>query len=119
MRGVGVAQAKPACSHTIATRKCSQYNTIYACVFIQLSIVDPYILKWRITVRYIVPENILNFQYGRRRISDLKMASFVLNIHKLKISCLIYACVFIQLSIVDPHILKWRITVRYIVPENI
>ena len=26
--GVGVAQAKPACKHTIATRKCYQYNTI-------------------------------------------------------------------------------------------
>ena len=25
--GVGVAQAKPACKHTIATRKCYQYNT--------------------------------------------------------------------------------------------
>ena len=24
--GVGVAQAKPACKHTIATRKCYQYN---------------------------------------------------------------------------------------------
>ena len=28
--GVGVAQAKPACKHTIATRKCYQYNTIRA-----------------------------------------------------------------------------------------
>ena len=27
--GVGVAQAKPACKHTIATRKCYQYNTIH------------------------------------------------------------------------------------------
>ena len=26
--GVGVAQAKPACKHTIATRKCYQYNTM-------------------------------------------------------------------------------------------
>ena len=25
---MGVAQAKPACKHTIATRKCYQYNTI-------------------------------------------------------------------------------------------
>ena len=29
VHGVGVAQAKPACKHTIATRKCYQYNTIY------------------------------------------------------------------------------------------
>ena len=28
VHGVGVAQAKPACKHTIATRKCYQYNTI-------------------------------------------------------------------------------------------
>ena len=28
MHGVGVAQAKHACKHTIATRKCYQYNTI-------------------------------------------------------------------------------------------
>ena len=28
---VGVAQAKPACKHTIATRKCYQYNTIHTC----------------------------------------------------------------------------------------
>ena len=28
IHGVGVAQAKPACKHTIATRKCYQYNTI-------------------------------------------------------------------------------------------
>ena len=27
--GVGVAQAKPACKHTIATRKCYQYNTMF------------------------------------------------------------------------------------------
>ena len=27
--GVGVTQAKPACKHTIATRKCYQYNTIH------------------------------------------------------------------------------------------
>ena len=27
---MGVAQAKPACKHTIATRKCYQYNTILA-----------------------------------------------------------------------------------------
>ena len=27
VHGVGVAQAKPACKHTIATRKCYQYNT--------------------------------------------------------------------------------------------
>ena len=26
--GVGVAQAKPACKHTIATRKCYQYNSV-------------------------------------------------------------------------------------------
>ena len=26
VHGVGVAQAKPACKHTIATRKCYQYN---------------------------------------------------------------------------------------------
>ena len=26
--GVGVAQAKPACKHTIATRKCYQYNIL-------------------------------------------------------------------------------------------
>ena len=26
--GVGVAQAEPACKHTIATQKCYQYNTI-------------------------------------------------------------------------------------------
>ena len=25
---MGVAQAKPACKHTIATRKCYQYNTV-------------------------------------------------------------------------------------------
>ena len=30
VHGVGVAQAKPACKHTIATRKCYQYNT-YLC----------------------------------------------------------------------------------------
>ena len=37
VHGVGVAQAKPACKHTIATRKCYQYNT-YAvpCNFVQL-----------------------------------------------------------------------------------
>ena len=29
VHGVGVAQAKPACKHTIATRKCYQYNTIH------------------------------------------------------------------------------------------
>ena len=28
VHGVGVAQAKLACKHTIATRKCYQYNTI-------------------------------------------------------------------------------------------
>ena len=28
---MGVAQAKPACKHTIATRKCYQYNTILTC----------------------------------------------------------------------------------------
>ena len=28
VHGVGVAQAKPASKHTIATRKCYQYNTI-------------------------------------------------------------------------------------------
>ena len=28
VHGVGVAQAKPACKHTIATRKCYQYNTV-------------------------------------------------------------------------------------------
>ena len=28
VHGVGVAQAKPACKHTIATRKCYQYNTM-------------------------------------------------------------------------------------------
>ena len=28
VHGVEVAQAKPACKHTIATRKCYQYNTI-------------------------------------------------------------------------------------------
>ena len=27
VHGVGVAHAKPACKHTIATRKCYQYNT--------------------------------------------------------------------------------------------
>ena len=27
VHGVGVAQAKPACKHTIATRMCYQYNT--------------------------------------------------------------------------------------------
>ena len=30
VHGVGVAQAKPACKHTIATRKCYQYNTLLA-----------------------------------------------------------------------------------------
>ena len=30
VHGVGVAQAKPACKHTIATRKCHQYNTIHS-----------------------------------------------------------------------------------------
>ena len=29
VHGVGVAQAKPACKHTIATRKCYQYNTMH------------------------------------------------------------------------------------------
>ena len=29
VHGVGVAQAKPACKHTIATRKCYQYNNEY------------------------------------------------------------------------------------------
>ena len=29
--GVRVAQAKPACKHTIATRKCYQYNTSQTC----------------------------------------------------------------------------------------
>ena len=29
VHGVGVAQAKPVCKHTIATRKCYQYNTIH------------------------------------------------------------------------------------------
>ena len=29
--GVGVAQAKPACKHTIATRKCYQYNIHWHC----------------------------------------------------------------------------------------
>ena len=29
VHGVGVAQAKPACKHTIATRKCYQYNTCF------------------------------------------------------------------------------------------
>ena len=33
VHGVGVAQAKPACKHTIATRKCYQYNTIMAITF--------------------------------------------------------------------------------------
>ena len=28
VHGVGVAQAKPACKHTIATRKCYQYNNV-------------------------------------------------------------------------------------------
>ena len=28
VHGVGVAQAKPACKHTIATRKCYQYNKL-------------------------------------------------------------------------------------------
>ena len=37
VHGVGVAQAKPACKHTIATRKCYQYNTIQT----QLDIVLP------------------------------------------------------------------------------
>ena len=92
---------------------------ISTCVFLQLSIVDPSILKWCLTVHYVVPEDILKFQYGRRRISDVKMASFVLNIHKLKIPCLISTCVFLQLSIVDPSILKWCPTVHYVVPEDI
>ena len=34
VHGVGVAQAKPACKHTIATRKCYQYNTIHSCIYI-------------------------------------------------------------------------------------
>ena len=33
--GVGVAQAKPACKHTIATRKCYQYNTIQYMIYIK------------------------------------------------------------------------------------
>ena len=92
---------------------------IFTCVFLQLSIVDPSILQWCLTVHYVVPEDIFKFQYGRRRISDLKMASFVLNIHKLKIARLIFTCVFLQLSIVDPSILKWCLTVHYVVPEDI
>ena len=40
VHGVGVAQAKPACKHTIATRKCYQYNTILvnrsACVCVRV-----------------------------------------------------------------------------------
>ena len=33
VHGVGVAQAKPACKHTIATRKCYQYNTKRTIIF--------------------------------------------------------------------------------------
>ena len=49
---MGVAQAKPACKHTIATRKCYQYNTIHfaARFFTQIrnsSIGKPYLInKW-------------------------------------------------------------------------
>ena len=33
---MGVAQAKPACKHTIATRKCYQYNTISSLLLINI-----------------------------------------------------------------------------------
>ena len=35
VHGVGVAQAKPACKHTIATRKCYQYNVVYGMYLIE------------------------------------------------------------------------------------
>ena len=45
VHGVGVAQAKPACKHTIATRKCYQYrlkwcslNNCNCCVCVSLDI---------------------------------------------------------------------------------
>ena len=49
-------------------------------VFLQLSIVDPSIHKWYLTVHYVVPEDIFKFQYGRTRMSGLKIAFFCLKI---------------------------------------
>ena len=40
VHGVGVAQAKPACKHTIATRKCYQYNTILNGAIVQRLMLD-------------------------------------------------------------------------------
>ena len=40
VHGVGVAQAKPACKHTISTRKCYQYNTISVTRQMTCSILD-------------------------------------------------------------------------------
>ena len=45
VHGVGVAQAKPACKHTIATRKCYQYNTT-AAIGKQVTVPDVRVLEW-------------------------------------------------------------------------
>ena len=51
--GVGVAQAKPACKHTIATRKCYQYNTIFVTDIIENVCTLSHIMN-------IVPDRIVN-----------------------------------------------------------
>ena len=89
-------------------------------VFLQLSIVDPSIHKWCLTVHYVVPEDIFKFQYSRTRMSGLKIAFFCLKYSfKLKITRLISTRVFLQLSIVDPSICKWYLTVHYVASEDI
>ena len=89
-------------------------------VFLQLSIVDPSICKWYLTVHYVASEDIFKFQYGRTRMSGLKIAFFCLKYSfKLKITRIISTRVFLQLSIVDPSIHKWCLTVHYVVPEDI
>ena len=49
VHGVGVAQAKPACKHTIATRKCYQYNVVYGMYLIEHASV---IIVWIIACNY-------------------------------------------------------------------
>ena len=85
-----------------------------------MSIVDVANRRWGLTVHYVVPEDIFKFQYGRTRMSGLKIAFFRFKYSfKLKIPRLISTCLFIQLSIVDPSIRKWYLTVHYVVSEEI
>ena len=49
---MGVAQAKPACKHTIATRKCYQYNT-YNCVgAVKYGLIKYYLCGGHLEIQY-------------------------------------------------------------------